>query len=65
MNHIVMFAEPQSGWNKFSSALKSFNMELLPFIKEIEVKENTIRECANAATIQRIQRMFSFPPLFL
>lgn len=62
--HTIKSAELQLGWNKFSSAFKSFEVELLPFIKEIEGKEKTIRECADAATMQRIQSML-FLSLFL
>ena len=53
----VMCAEPQSGSKSFLSTLKSFDVEFLPFIEEINAKEEVIREYADAATMERIRRM--------
>ena len=46
-----------------TSILKSFEVEFQPFIKEINAKEEAIRECADAATMARIKGML-FPSLF-
>ena len=40
---------------KFASTLKSFDIEFQPFIDEINAKEGAIRECADAATMERIR----------
>ena len=42
---------------KFASTLKSFDIEFKPFIEEINAKEEAIRECADAATMERIRSM--------
>ena len=63
VNIILSFLLNQLGWKKLLSAFKSFDMELVPFIKKIEEKEKKIRECADATTMQRIQSMRL--PLFL
>ena len=52
-----MYAKPKSGVKKFASILKSFDMEFQPFIEEINAKEKVIRECADAATMERIRSM--------
>ena len=40
--------------------MKSFDLEFQPFIEEIEAKEGVIRECADAATMERIRRMILY-----
>lgn len=45
------------GMKKFSITLKSFDTEFQPFIEEINAKEGVIRECADAATMDRIRSM--------
>ena len=52
-----MYAKPKSGVKKFSSILKSFDIEFQPFIEEINAKEEVIQECADAATMERIRSM--------
>ena len=37
--------------------LKPFDTEFQPFIEEINAKESVIRECADAATMERIRSM--------
>ena len=44
-------------------AFKSFDIEFSPFIKEINAKEEVIRECADAVTKDRVRSMF-FPSFF-
>jgi len=56
-NISLNYANPKSGIKKFASTLKSFDIEFLPFIEEINAKEEVIRECADAATMERIRSM--------
>ena len=49
--------KPKLGVKKFTSILKSFDIEFQPFIEEINAKEGVIRECADAATMERIRSM--------
>ena len=50
---------------KFASILKSFDIEFQPFIEEINAKEEVIRECADAATMERIRSMILHMPVVL
>ena len=71
VNFILSFVLNQLGWKNLLSAFKSFNVELAPLIKEIEGQEGKIRECADLATMQRIQSILllfflpSPPPFFI
>ena len=56
-------ARPKSGVKKFGSILKSFDVEFQPFIEEINAKEEVIRECADAATMERIRSMIPHIPV--
>lgn len=48
-----------------ASTIKSFEIEFQPFIKDIHDKEQTIREYADAATMERVRGMLLLPsPLF-
>ena len=40
---------------KFTSTLKSFNIEFQPLIEELNTKEEVISKCASAATMDRIR----------
>ena len=60
-----MYAKPKSGVKKFASILKSFDIEFQPFIEEINAKEEVIRECADAATMERIRSMILHMPVVL
>ena len=40
--------------------LKSFDLEFQPFLEEINAKEEVIRECADAATMERIRSMIPY-----
>ena len=42
---------------KFASMFKPFDIEFQPFIEEISAKEEVIRECADAATMERVRSM--------
>ena len=53
-------AKPKLGIKKFASTLKSFDIEFQPFIEEINAKEGVIRECADAATMERIRGMLLY-----
>ena len=44
---------------KLGITLKSFEIEFQPFIEEINAKEGVIRQCADAATMDRIRSMAS------
>ena len=39
--------------------LQTFDLEFRPFIKEIEAKEEVIREFAGAASMERVRSMYS------
>ena len=45
------------GMKKFATTLKSFEIEFQPFVEEINAKEGAIRQCADAATMDRIRSM--------
>ena len=49
------------GMKKLTNVLKSFDIEFQPFIDEINTKEEAIRQCADAATMQRVSSKYSFP----
>ena len=51
------YAKLKLAMGKFATTLKSFDIEFQPFIEEINVKEAVIRECADAATMERIRGM--------
>ena len=53
----MRYAKVKSGIKKFASIFKSFDVEFEPFIEEINAKEEAIRECADAATMERIRSM--------
>ena len=42
-----------------ANMLKPFDSELQPLIKEIDAKKEAIREFAGAATMKRIESMYS------
>ena len=42
---------------KLAITLKSFETEFQPFIEEINAREGVIRQCADAATMDRVKRM--------
>ena len=44
---------------KLATALKSFAIEFQPLIEEINAKEVVVRQCADAATMDRIRSMAS------
>ncbi|KAF8423488.1 hypothetical protein BGX38DRAFT_1238635, partial [Terfezia claveryi] len=43
------------GLKKVTNILKSFDIEFQPFIEDINAKGMVIRECADAATMERIR----------
>ena len=45
----------EPGIKKIASKLKSFDLEFQPFIDEVNAKEGVIRECADAATMERVR----------
>ena len=45
-------AKPKPGMKKITNV---FDIEFQPFIDEINVKEGVIRECADAATMERVK----------
>ena len=51
------YAKPKPGLKRFMGTLKPFDIEFQPFIEEINAKEGVIRECADAATMERIKGM--------
>ena len=55
--YTVILAEPQLGWKKSFITFKSFDIEFLPFIQQINAKEEAIRELADAATMERVRSM--------
>lgn len=55
-----MITEPELGMKKFSTTLQSFDIEFLPFIEEINAKEEAIRAYADAATMERVRSKLSF-----
>ena len=40
---------------KFTSTLKSFNIEFQPLMEEMNIKEEVISKCASATTMDRIR----------
>ena len=48
-----------SGIQKLAKPLKSFDLEFQPFIEEINAKERVIRDCADAATMERVRSKYS------
>ena len=57
----LFYAKPELGKEKFANTFRSFDVEFRPFIEEINVKEGVIRECADAATMERIRSMIPRP----
>lgn len=53
----MKYVKPNSGIEKFAITLKSFDIEVQPFIEEIDAKEGVIRECTDATTMERIRSM--------
>ncbi|RPB17873.1 hypothetical protein L211DRAFT_854693 [Terfezia boudieri ATCC MYA-4762] len=45
------------GLKKVTNTLKSFDIEFQPFIEDINAKERVIRECADAATMEKIRNI--------
>ena len=43
---------------KLAITLKSFEIEFQPFIEEINAKEGVIRQCADAATMDRVKSQY-------
>ena len=54
-NISLYYAEPKLGVKRFTSLLQPFDIEFQPFIEDINAKEGVIRECADAATMERIR----------
>ena len=48
------------GMKKMTNVLKSFDIEFQPFIDEINTKEGAIRQCADAATMERVRSKYNF-----
>ena len=53
----IMLNRPPPAMRKFTSTLKSFNVEFQPLIEEINTKEDLMSKCASAATMDRIRGM--------
>ena len=51
----LLYTKPELGIKKIASKLKSFDLEFQPFIDEVNAKEWVIRECADAATMERVR----------
>ena len=47
------------GIKKATNVLKSFDIEFQPFIEEINTKEGVIRQCADAATMERVRSKYN------
>ena len=47
------------GINKMTNVLKSFDIVFQPFIDEINTKEGVIRQCADAATMERVRSRYN------
>ena len=45
-------AKPKLGSKKYTSIQKPYDIELKPFIEEINAKEGVIRACADTATLE-------------
>ena len=54
-NHLPIYTKLELGIKKMSSKLKPFDLEFQPFIDEVNAKEGVIRECADAATMERVR----------
>ena len=54
---ILYYANSKLAIGKFAKTLKSFDIELQPFIQEINAKEGVIQEFVNDTTIERIRSM--------
>ena len=54
----MLILKPNLGMKQIVNMLKPFDIELLPFIEEINAKESVIRGFADAATMERIRGMF-------
>ena len=52
------YTKPGLGIEKVANILKPFDLEFQPFIDEINAKEEVIRECADAATMERIRSTY-------
>ena len=53
--HKIMLNKPSSAMKKFTSTLKSFNIEFQPLIEEMNTKEEVVSKYAGAATMDRIR----------
>ena len=53
------YTDLRLGIKKLANILQPFDLEFQPFIKEIDAKEEVIREFAGAATMKRIGSMYS------
>ena len=53
----LSYAKSEPGIKKLATKLMAFDIEFQPFIQEINAKEQEIRECADAVTMQRIRGM--------
>ena len=47
------------GMKKMTGILKPFDIEFQPFIDEINTKEGVIRQCADAATMERVRSRYN------
>ena len=56
---ILDYTKLRLGAKKLANMLQLFDLEFLPFITEIDAKEEVIREFADAATMKRIGSMYS------
>ena len=53
--YMINYTKPKLGIEKITNKFKSFDIEFLPFIEEINAKEGVIRKFADAATMERIR----------
>lgn len=58
MESIDTYAKSQLGIKRITNTLKAFEIEFQPYVEEINAKEGVIRECADAATMERVRSMF-------
>ena len=56
---ILDYTKLRLGAKKLANMLQPFDLEFLPFITEIDAKEEVIREFADAATMKRIGSMYN------
>ena len=54
------YTEPDLGITRITNKLKSFDLEFRPFIDEMNAKQGVIRECADAATMERVRGKCKF-----